>query len=358
MSSSTSSSDRAWRRFAARLVAVWAGGAACMFVLLALLDPWGALGLPIHLPRQPSDHSQRWAYPEIARDQRFDSAIIGDSATRLFNPADLDRAAGAHFANLAMVHAYAWEQARLLDVFIAAHPEPKAVMIGIDRVWCERGEHPERFGYDPIPEWLYDGDKLAALANLLNLHAIDTAWRSLSARLGYSPAPYGDNGYALIGVDFHPYNPALARHLIAQDLAVIWPAPADPNPATWRYVTLEWMARRLEALPASTRKLLVFVPHHHLYPAPGSVGEAMMNECRRRVLDLAGSLSNAEVYDAALPGPVTMEDDRWWDAVHARPETMARVSRGLGQVVAGGESEDVRLLTPQRPASAQSAANP
>jgi hypothetical protein len=356
MSSSTSSSDRPWRRFTARLVAVWAGGSAALFLLLALLDPWGALGLPITLPRQPADHSQRWAYPELARDQRFDAAIIGDSASRLFNPADLDAATGDHFANLAMVHAFAWEQARLLDVFMSAHKTPKAVMIGIDRVWCERGDDTEHFGYGPIPEWLYDGDKLAALGNLLNLHAIETAFRSLSAKLGLSPPPYGANGYALIGVDFHHYDPVLARHLIANDLAIIWPNPPNPDPATWRYPALEWMTRRLDALPASTRKLLVFVPRHHLYPAPGSVGAAMMDECKHRVLDLARRLPNTDVYDASLPGPVTTEEDRWWDAVHARPETMARVSRALGQAVAGTESEDVRILT-SHPAVAQNASN-
>lgn len=349
-----STSDRPWRRFVVRLIAVWVGGSAALLLLLALLDPWGALGLPISLPHRPADHSQRWAYPEIARDQRFDAAIIGDSASRLFNPADLDAATGAHFANLAMVHAYAWEQARLLDVFMAAHPKPRAVMFGIDRVWCERGDDFDHFGYDPIPEWLYNGDKLAAWGNLLNLHAIDTAWRSLQSELGFAPRPYGVNGYALIGVDFHRYDPTLARALIAKDLSVIWPDPPTPDPASWHYAALNWMKQRVDRLPAATRKLFVFVPRHHLYPAPGSVGEAMMNECKRRVGEMARHTPNAEVYDASLPGPVTTEEDRWWDAVHARPETMARVSRSLGRAIAGEESEDVRIVT-ARPEAAQSA---
>ncbi|MBV8916041.1 MAG: hypothetical protein JOZ05_23755, partial [Acetobacteraceae bacterium] len=246
MSSSTSSSNPPWRRFVFCLVAIWAGGSAALFLVLALLDPWGALGLPITLPRRPADHSQRWAYPELARDQRFDAVIIGNSSARLLNPADLDGATSARFANLAMVHAYAWEEARLLDVFMAAHKEPKAVMIGLDRVWCERGDDFDHFGYDPIPEWLYDGDKLAAVGNLLNLHAIDTAWRSISAKLGLSPPPYGDNGYALIGVDFHRYDPALARELIAKDLSVVWPDPPSPNPASWQYAALDWMVQRLD----------------------------------------------------------------------------------------------------------------
>ncbi len=90
-----------------------------------------------------------------------------------------------------MVHSFAWEQARLLDVFMAAHPAPRAVLIGLDRSWCERGDDLEHFGYDPIPEWLYDGDRVGEFTNLLNMHAIDTAWRSLSVVLGLAPRPYG-----------------------------------------------------------------------------------------------------------------------------------------------------------------------
>jgi hypothetical protein len=335
-----------WRAFVLRLLAVFMGGSLALVALLALLDPWGALPFSSPLPRLPADHSQRWAYPELARDRRFDAAIIGDSASRLLNPADFDKAVGARFVNLAMVHAYAFEQARLLDVFIKAHPNPRAVLIGLDRGWCERGDDLEHFGYEPIPEWLYHGDVLAGLGNLLNMHAIETAWRSLSAVLGLSPRPYGPNGYALIDVDFHPYDPALAKALIAKDLALIWPTPATPDPAGWHYVALDWLAQRLDALPADTHKLLVFVPRHHLYPAPGSVGAAMMDECRRRVVEMARQRPNAEVYDFSIPSPVTIEEDRWWDAVHARPATMAQVSKELAAAIEGRASADVRILTP------------
>lgn len=158
-----------------------------LFLLLAAIDPWNALPLHAPLPRRPADQSQRWAYPALARDLRFDAAIFGNSTARLINPAPLDAAFGARFANLAMVRAYAFEQARLMDVFIRAHPQPQAVLVGLDRVWCERGGALAHFGYDPIPEWLYDGDKLAAFGSLLSLHAIETAWRSVRSMLGLSP---------------------------------------------------------------------------------------------------------------------------------------------------------------------------
>ena len=333
-----------WRAFVLRLLGVVLGGSAALFVLLALADPWGTLPFRSPLPRVPADRSQRWAYPELARSQTFDAAIIGDSTARLFNPADLDPALSASFVNLAMVHSFAYEQLQLLDVFLRAHPAPRALMIGFDRLWCERGDDLEHFGYGPLPEWLYRDDPLAALGNLFNMHAIETAWRSASALLGLSPRTYGRNGFQLLDVDFHRFDPVLAKALITQNLAEPWLPPASPDPASWHYVALDWLRQRTDTLPPSTRLLLVFVPRHHLYPAPGTTGAAMMEECKRRVVALAKTRPNAAVYDLSIPSPMTLDESRWWDAVHMRPEPMAQLSRELAGAVRGADSEDVRTL--------------
>ena len=66
------------------------------------------------------------------------------------------------------------------------------------------------------------------------------------------------------------------------------------------------------------------MPRHHLYPAPGTVGAAMFDECKRRVVAMARELPNAEVIDFSIPSPLTTTDDLWWDAVHLRPEPMER----------------------------------
>ena len=172
----------------------------------------------------------------------------------------------------------------------------------------------------------------------------DTAARSLSAILGLSPRPYGSNGYQLLDVDFHLFDPALARSLIAQNLSEPWPAAANPDPATWQYGALDWLRQRTDALPASTRLLLVFVPRHHLYPAPGTAGAAMIEECKRRVVALAKTHPSAAVYDLSMPSPMTLDETRWWDAVHMRPEPMAQLSRELAAAMRGDESDDAKIL--------------
>lgn len=343
----------AWRRLFWRLVAVGYGGSAALLVLLALLDPWGVLPFRSPIPRLPADPNQRWAVPELARDPGFDAAVIGNSASRLLNPADLDPAAGARFVNLAILNGRAYEQSRLLDVFLRAHPTPRAVLIGVQQVWCERGDAVVRFGYGPIPEWLYDGDWVAGLANLLNLHALDTALRSLKAELGLARRPYAADGYRLIDVDAHAYDKALAATLIAKGLAEVWPPPPGPDPASWRYLPLEWLQLRLDRIPAETRVLLVFVPHYDLYPPAGSDGAAMLAECQRRVVAMARARPRTEVYDMAFANRLTLDPERWWDPVHGRPETMAEASRALADAMAGRDAPLVRRVVPgSDPASA------
>lgn len=340
-----------WRRFSLHLLAAILGFSGLMFVALALADPWGAiLPFPI-LPHTPADRSQRWAYPEMARDPRFDAAIIGNSSGRLLDPAILDPAVGAAFINLAMVRAYPYEQSRLLEVYLQAHPAPRALLIGIDRSWCESGGDLMRFGYDPIPEWLYDHDRLAALANLFNLHAIVTAWQSLRRGLGVAPHVYAENGFTLIEVDAHPYDPVLAHRLISENLAEGWPK-AVGDPAGWRYQGLEILAAQLATLPPTTRALLVLVPRFALYPRPGSDGAAMIEECRRRVVALARRRPDTEVYDMAFANAMTSDESRWWDAVHARPDTMHEATLALAAAIEGRPSPLVRTLVPHAPASA------
>lgn len=344
-----------WRAFVFRFLAVFIGGSALLFAVLLFADPWGTLPFSSPFPRTPADHSQRWAYPELARSPRFDAAIIGDSTSRLLDPADLDPVTDSRFVNLAMVHAFAFEQAQLLDVFLAAHPAPRALLIGLDRVWCERGDDLQHYGYGPLPEWLYRGNTVEAMGNLFNMHAIETAWRSITAKLGLSPQPYGPAGFQLIDVDHHHFDPALAKALIKQNLAEYWSTPANPNPSTWHYVALDWLRARIDRLSPSTRLLFVFVARHHLYPAPGTVGADMMDECHRRVATWARARPGTAVYDLSMPSPMTLDENRWWDAVHMRPEYMAELSRELGAAIGGMDGANVRTLIATPPPATLSA---
>ena len=49
----------------------------------------------------------------------------------------------------------------------------------------------------------------------------------------------------------------------------------------------------------------------------------------------------------SFPNPITTDPERWWDGVHGRPETLAKVSRELAAALAGKSSDYVRVLVPR-----------
>src|SRR5271157_307881 len=139
MPSSTSSSDPAgsgWRRFFQAMLGTAFAGAALLYAFIAIVDPWDTLPLSPPMARAPVSTNARFSFPALARSDQFDSAVIGTSTSRLLRPAELNPAFGAHFVNLSMNAATAYEQTRILDVFARAHPQAKVVILGLDVAWC------------------------------------------------------------------------------------------------------------------------------------------------------------------------------------------------------------------------------
>ncbi len=95
-----------------------------VYLFIALVDPWGGLPLSPALPRVPVTTSARFAFPMLARDARFDSAVIGSSTARLLRPDRLNPLFGARFVNLAFDAATTHEATRLLHVFLQSRPAP------------------------------------------------------------------------------------------------------------------------------------------------------------------------------------------------------------------------------------------
>src|SRR5580658_6736238 len=163
MSSSISSSEpgAGWRRFFWLTVATAAGLVGVIYAFVVLVDPWGSLPWSLPLDRVPVTSNQRFAYPALARSAKFDSAVFGDSTSRLLRPAELNPPFGARFANLAMNDATPYEISRLLLVFAAAHPSARVVMIGVDSSWCVTGDSFEQLTPRAFPEWMYRSNRWA-----------------------------------------------------------------------------------------------------------------------------------------------------------------------------------------------------
>src|SRR6187455_1266356 len=98
MSSSTSSSDHAvgseaitWGRWLLAFLGAIAFGSAVIFALVLIVDPYDSGRVGILGIEGVVDASPRTANASRARDQNFDSAVIGNSTGQLLKPSELSR---------------------------------------------------------------------------------------------------------------------------------------------------------------------------------------------------------------------------------------------------------------------------
>jgi len=327
-----------WRFMLATALALGAG----LYVLVVAIDPYDSLATSLPLTREPMVQNQRFSYPALARDARFDSAVIGTSTTRLLRPARLDTALGGRFVNLSMNSATAYEQSQILALFVRRHPAPRTVIIGIDAIWCAVGDDPPRLTERPFPPWLYDDNPWNDYLHLFNFPTLEQAGRMVAYLFGLRPARYGRDGYG----DFLPpvsdYDLARARtHLYGgptpKTKAPVTPPfrPTVAARAAWRYPTHARLGAMLASLPAKTRKLLMVVPYHlYSQPAPGSLAAAQWAECKRRVAALVAATPNAVALDFMIPSSITRRDENYWDPLHYTTAIADRLVAYLGQGLA------------------------
>jgi hypothetical protein len=345
VSSSTSSSDRAWRRFFTRAVATAANGCAVVYAFVALVDPWGVL--PFHIPaeRPPISTNARYAFAGLARSDRFDAAIFGTSTMRMLRPAALNEAFDARFANLAMNAATAYEQSRLFEVFLRAHPDPRAVVIGLDHVWCDAGPL-QRYTPRAFPEAFYESSPWPAYREMLSFYAVQEAARQFAVLTGMMRPRYGRDGYTRFLPPEDRYDAArAAANLPPLPPGIDWTMPTPPARATFPPLTL--LQRMVAGTPAETRLVLVFMPLWlGAQGAPGSGAAARTEDCKRQVAAMARTRPGTVVLDFWRASPITRDPTHYWDPMHYRDAIAERIEAALRGVAGGApvESDDYAVL--------------
>ncbi len=341
--------DSGWRRFCGQFLAAVAGALAVIYAFVAIVDPFDILPLSPSLNRPPVATNARYAFPSLARSQKFDAALFGTSTSRLLRPTVLNEVFDAKFANLAMNDSTAYEQSRLLQVFADTHPTARAIAIGLDIRWCETGEAVEKLTPRAFPEWMYGKDLWRGYLELLNLYTIEAAGQMFGTLIGLKPERYGRDGYT----SFVPPDSQYDRARVAANMArsgVTIPGGARAGAlTTWRFPTHEWLRAGLDLFPPGTRKILFFVPYnHHLLPASGSDGDKVWAECKRRIAAMAASRPNMLAVDFMRPSPITADDDNYWDPLHYRAAIADRLARDLAAAWHGQASPDFTVLTAPR----------
>ncbi len=331
---------RAWRLFGRDFVATGLALGLAAVAFVALLDPYGLRAGPGRAAGPIMDRNQRFMYPQIARSGAFDAAVFGTSTARLLDPADLERAFGGRFANLAVNAATPDEQERLAALFLAANPV-RSVLFGLDATWC--AETPPARTAHPFPDWLYRPGAPWGPLHQVNLQGLAIAGRVALHRLHLMPARMRGDGYAVFTPPEAAYDPARARaHIRAgtrgEDGAEH--RGAAPEALGAAMPALDRLDAVLAALPGGTRAILAFMPVHvAAQGAPGTAQGRREAACKARAAAI-GAARGALVVDFRIPSPVTRTDENYWDALHYRLPVAARIVAALKSAAAGAEAPD------------------
>ncbi|MEQ8661165.1 MAG: hypothetical protein RLW62_10135 [Gammaproteobacteria bacterium] len=336
-----------WTRVIRRLLRWTAGLAGTLYAFILVLDPYQNVPFAPDLPRAPVATNQRFSYPAIARDARFDALVMGTSTTRLLDPARLGALTDARVANLAMNSATAYEQARMFDLFVRHHPALRYVVLGVDEAWCMLDDAPDPYTFRAFPEWMYDDNPWNDLGYLFNDKALEDAVRMLELLLGAREPKYRRDGYSDFTADFGPRSAAAVRRRLygaagpqaVADAAVV-PVPGPPG---WRFGALAKLPALLGAAPAGTRIVVIFPPFHARQVA-GHAGR--LAACKGRMLEHTAAIPRLSVLDYMFVSPLTRDDDNYWDLLHFTRAVAERIEHDVAQVLDGGtpSAPDVRVL--------------
>ena len=347
MPSSIFSSDP-WKRFFRLIAGTAAIAAGLVYLFVVLVDPFDILPLSPPLNRVPVASNQRFAYPSLARSQRFDSAVFGTSSSRLLRPDVLNPEFGARFANLAMNDATVYEQMQLFGVFLRAHSAPKAVILGLDYRWCVTGPDYQRLTFRVFPQWMYGKNLWVGYREMFNLYAIQSAGQLFGIMIGVKQPDQGLDGFTSFVPPDDTYDRVRAQQYLTASIPAVPVGTRTGAASTWEYPTMPDLRTMLTTLPAATRKILFFVPYNrYALTPPGSEGQAVWDECRRRVVTEAERAPNTQVFDFMRPSPITLDDDHYWDYAHYRIGVADRLARDFAAAERGEKSEDYGVLWPR-----------
>ena len=324
-----------WPAFVGMALGVAAALLCVVVGLVAAIDPYGFRAGPGRAPRPIMDIDARAMYPQLARSDRFDSAVFGTSTIRLLDPRDLGARLGGSFANLGLNAGTPWEQLQLARLFLRHHAAPKTLVMGLDRNWCEPdADRPGRtLTFRPFPTAFYDENGWNDWPELVSLRSIEIAIRVVMNRLGLMPERVRPDGYENFLPPDALYDAArAAAHIRA-------PEAAGTEPGPGRLPALAWLADFVRELPAATRLVLLLPPIHVAAQArPGSGAAAADLACKARIAMLAAR-PGTTIVDYRMPSALTRDGSRYWDKLHYRQPEAAGIVASLADAVSTGRDD-------------------
>jgi hypothetical protein len=336
-----------WHRFIKQFLATLLGTLAVVYVFVLLVDPYDVIPFSLPIERRIVSISQRYMYPQIVRSRKFESFLIGSSASRLIDPQLLNAPFNSRFANLSMDSMTPWEQVTMVEFVLREAGPPKVLVFALEGQWCNPGADRNLITFRGFPEWLYDDNPWNKYPYLLNYGTVEIAVRMVGNRLGLYPERLRYDGFGVFVPPDSEYDLERARRTIWAGRTPEMP-PALPPPMlseeerrSLSFPAVGWLDATLAKLPASTLKILAQMPVHvAAQPWPGTRDAAVDEECKARIAAIARA-RGAKLIDWRIVSPLTTNDANYWDRLHYRLPIGNRIAADLAAAVLDGrESED------------------
>ena len=353
----TSNSNFTWKTY-------WKGfvGLSLLLCLLIysafyLIDPYDCYPFSIKAERAPVSSDARYFHTMLARSDRFDSAIIGTSTARQLRPEQLNALFQSEFVNLSFNAASAFEQSKILALFVRHHQEIKTIIWGLDFVWYKTRANYTKFARpdEDFPEWLYGPERWKGPMSF-NLKNFEHSKDQLLFMLGLKQFKFGSDGYT----NYMKRSMTLDEKRLKiygsitpkEKKAVIPPVvlPAQKLKAL-SFPAEDMLKKGLDSLPPDTQKILFFPPYHiYRQPAEGSREAAVINEFKNRVTRLVEQYQNIHLLDFMFRSDMTTNDALYQDKIHTSVEGGTELAMRIHKSVNQTSKIDgyVRYLGPDR----------
>jgi hypothetical protein len=315
----------AWRRFALALVGVAAALTAALVAAAWLLDPYDTGRSPLFAKAGVRPQGPRTAGASRGRDPAFNAAIIGNSHIQALSPERLNALTGLSFVQLSIVATGPKEQFAVLDWFMRHHSQPRAIVIGADKPWCE----PALAGWAnaPFPFWLYSHNPVEYLRGLVRLDVLREIPRRVSFLLSRRPTRARPDGYW----DYEPTLLAAGRMTDPEHRAALERRTDDyiRNPSG-RFRAAERLREVVSGLPPATTVIVVIPPtYRSLLPAPGSAGDQDNRACKAALAAALAGRPNAALLDWRADRPEAHVAEWFFDGTHYRHPLAELVERDV-----------------------------
>ena len=330
----TSTSDEMdrWARCLKACLGALGIGALLLLALMIVVDPYdsgkfGLLGI-----NGVDDRDTLTATASRARDQQFDSAVIGNSTAQMLNPAQLSRATGLRFVQLYLTGASPREQLTVLDFFLRNHQRVGALVFVTDPYWCvhQRVEYPN----DRFPYWLYDNSSLPYLARLLSFPAIERVSQRISIGMGWRKPRVPDGFFSYEDI----WHPGVFRETSRpRD-----PAPAESTAVRERFPEIALLDAAIKRLPASVAVVVVVPPTLSTTIAvPGTPAAAERAACNAALQRTVAGRPHSNFINYRIENTLTRDRNNFADFIHYRPIIADKMAEGIADSIQLGEAAKI-----------------